>query len=204
MPPEHIALLDWRRQVAVLYAAVRAGGEPAQTAARFRAGRDRLFAEHSQSPLSPEAQRRFGGLDWFPYNPAYRVVAPVEPRPPVVREIAAGDDGEVRLERFGAVRFVLAGEACSLDLFWISGYGGGLFLPFKDATSGSETYGGGRYLLDTIKQADLGSEDGALILDFNYAYNPSCCYDDRWVCPLAPPENVLQVAVPAGERLFVR
>ena len=72
---------------------------------------------------------------------------------------------------------------------------------FADQTSGSETYGGGRYLLDTIKGSDLGGGGAELILDFNFAYNPSCCYDPRWSCPLAPPANRLAVPVKAGERL---
>ena len=72
---------------------------------------------------------------------------------------------------------------------------------FRDATSGDETYGGGRYLLDTVKGSDLGMQDGRLVLDFNFAYNPSCSYDPRWVCPLSPPANRLPVAIEAGERM---
>jgi hypothetical protein len=100
-----------------------------------------------------------------------------------------------------ALQGPLAGS--SLSVFWIAGYGGGLFLPFRDATSGERTYGAGRYLLDTIKGADLGGDlpSGELLLDFNMAYHPSCAYDPRWNCPLAPPENSLSVAVPVGERL---
>jgi len=78
----------------------------------------------------------------------------------------------------------------------------GLFLPFGDTTNGTTTYGGGRYLLDTAKGADLGGDDGGLVLDFNFAYNPSCAYDPRWVCPLAPPGNRLPVGVEAGERVL--
>jgi uncharacterized protein (DUF1684 family) len=75
-----------------------------------------------------------------------------------------------------------------------------LFLPFRDATNGTSTYGGGRYLLDTAKGADLGSVGDALVVDFNYAYHPSCFHSARWTCPLAPPRNTLAVAVEAGER----
>ena len=106
----------------------------------------------------------------------------------------------MRFRRFGIVRFELAGRARELSLYWLDGYGGGVFLPFADATRGGETYGGGRYLLDTVKGADLGEADGRLVLDFNFAYNPSCSYDPRWVCPLSPPENRLDTAVRAGER----
>jgi uncharacterized protein (DUF1684 family) len=90
-----------------------------------------------------------------------------------------------------------------LSLFWLPDYAGGLFLSFRDATNGAETYGGGRYLLDTAKSADLGGDPGAdtLVLDFNFAYQPSCAFDPRWVCPLVPPENHLDLPVRAGERL---
>jgi hypothetical protein len=101
--------------------------------------------------------------------------------------------------RFARVRFELLGEPRSLELYWLEAYGGGVFLPFADTTSGRETYGAGRYLLDTVKGADLGGDDRALVLDFNFAYNPSCSYDDRWACPLAPPANRLDVRVEAGE-----
>ena len=114
--------------------------------------------------------------------------------------MAASGGETVRFRRFGVVRFELAGSPRELALFWLEGYGGGAFLPFADATSGEETYGGGRYLLDTVKGADLGEADGRLVLDFNFAYNPSCSYDPRWVCPLSPPENRLPVEVRAGER----
>jgi hypothetical protein len=112
------------------------------------------------------------------------------------------DDGITHLRRIGRVHITIDGSEVALTVFWILGYGGGLFLPFRDATSGAQTYGGGRYLLDTIKHADLGSSDGCLILDFNYAYNPSCAYDSRWHCPLAPQENWLSVPILAGEMVF--
>jgi uncharacterized protein len=102
--------------------------------------------------------------------------------------------------RFGVARFTLAGAPGALELYWLEGYGGGLFVPFADATSATETYGAGRYVLDTVKGADLGTEDGRLVLDFNLAYNPSCSYDPRWSCPLAPRGNRLEIAVRAGER----
>jgi uncharacterized protein (DUF1684 family) len=91
------------------------------------------------------------------------------------------------------VRF---GDDVSLDLYWLETYGGGVFIPFRDGTSGHETYGAGRYLLDTVKGSDLGGE---LILDFNFAYNPSCAWDDRWACPLTPPANRLPFRVETGE-----
>ncbi len=95
----------------------------------------------------------------------------------------------------------LAGK--TLPVFWMEGYAGGIFLPFHDATSGNDTYSAGRYLLDTVKGADQGGDFGRreLVLDFNLAYHPSCTYDPKWNCPLAPPEARLDLPVPVGERL---
>ena len=88
-------------------------------------------------------------------------------------------------------------------MFWLREYSGGIFVPFRDATNGTETYGGGRYLLDTAKGADLGgdADRGTIVIDFNFAYQPSCAFDPRWSCPLAPPENRLDIAIRAGERI---
>ena len=198
-----MTLLDWRRHVAAMYADVRASvaEDPAGTLVRFRAERDRLFREHPDSPLAPEAREAFRGVPYWPHDPAMRFETAVEPvveAPPPAPVTATSLSGETfRLERIGRVRLPIG----DLDVFWTASYGGGVFLPFRDATSGTETYGAGRYLLDTIKGADLGGSGDRLILDFNYAYHPSCAYDPRWSCPLAPPSNRLEVQVRAGERL---
>jgi uncharacterized protein (DUF1684 family) len=113
-------------------------------------------------------------------------------------------DAPIRFHRFATVSFELDGRPCQLEAYWLDAYGGGLFLPFRDATRGDETYGGGRYLLDTVKGADLGTQDGRLVLDFNFAYNPSCAYDSSWACPLAPRDSRLSVAIRAGERTPMR
>lgn len=196
-------LMDWKRRVLAMYAAVRgAGGDPAACAA-FRGERDELFAGHPASPL-PEGERAgFGGLPYFSHRPDLRVEAELEPDPGGAELVIPTSTGEpTRFTRIGTVRPALGGERVSLAVYWLEGYGGGLFLPFRDAQAGAATYGGGRYLLDTVKGADLGaSADGArLVLDFNYAYNPSCAYDPRWSCPLAPPENRIAYPVEAGER----
>ena len=155
-----------------------------------------MIREHPQSPIRPENRDAFHGLDHWPRDPALRFEAVVEPAEPE-RLIAHSLDGDpYPLDRIGRVRLPV-GE---LEVYWIEVYGGGVFVPFRDATSGSESYGAGRYLLDTIKGADLGGEGDRLILDFNYAYNPSCAYDPRWSCPLAPAANWLQVPIRAGER----
>lgn len=194
-----MTLLGWRREVAAMYAEVRAtlGDDPAAAAARFRTRRDRLFAEHPDTPLSPAGVAGFQGVPYWPYDPAWRLEAVVEPAPPepVIATSLTGQD--FGLERFGRVTLPFG----SLEVYWITGYGGGVFLPFRDATSGTETYGAGRYLLDTIKGADLGGTGDRLVLDFNFAYHPSCAYDPRWSCPLAPRANWLTVPIRAGEHL---
>ena len=197
-------LLDFRRAVSGMYARAREENvDPTSRSGRFRRERYELFRRHPQSPLSREALERFGGPRYFDYDPALRhaltVDHDVEPK---VTEMELQEDGLVRLQRFGKVRFPVDGTEAELSLFWISGYGGGILLPFRDATCGNETYGGGRYVLDTIKHADLGSENGRLVVDFNFAYNPSCAYDARWHCPLAPPENYLKVEIRAGEKSY--
>jgi hypothetical protein len=195
------SLLDWRRQVADLYAELRRlpGAEGWM---HWRATRDRLFRDHPQSPLTPAGQTRHRGIACFPYDPALRFTVGLAPLAGGGKVAAdGGRDGAIAMTPFATTDGLgerLGGE---LTLYWIEGYGGGVFLPFGDATNGRETYGGGRYLLDTVKSADLGADaEGRLILDFNFAYYPSCAYSDEWICPLPPRENRLDVAVRAGER----
>jgi uncharacterized protein (DUF1684 family) len=198
---ETLALADWRLRVAALYLAEPREGEAG--AAAFRRARDLLFRDHPQSALDAGQRARFAGLAWFPYDPAARVAAdrlPVEHGEELAID-TGGEDGTVRYRRVAR----LATPYGDLTLFWMLGYGGGLFLPFRDATAGHETYGAGRYLTDTIKGTHgrgLEVDGGRIVLDFNYAYNPSCAYHARWACPLAPPENHLQTPVRAGELAF--
>jgi uncharacterized protein (DUF1684 family) len=197
---DELALADWRREVFALYARVRASNDPQAAWEMWRRTRDRLFAGHPQSPLDAAGRAAFGGLPYHRYDPAVRVTADVAPTEPTELELATSTGEPYRFRRFGVARFALSGTDLELPLYWLEGYGGGLFLPFADRTSGRTTYGAGRYLLDTVKGADLGTTDGRLVLDFNFAYNPSCAYDPRWVCPLAPPGNRLAVPIRAGER----
>jgi uncharacterized protein (DUF1684 family) len=192
-----LAVIDWRRRVAELYARVRAA-EPHAGWEDWRATRDDLFANHPASPVPDRSA--FAGLPMFDYDPRARVVASVEPAEPAVVELAAGDGATYMFTRFARAAFDLAGEPGELDLHWLHGYAGGVFLSFTDATSGQSTYGGGRYLLDTIKGADLGADASGLIVDFNFAYNPSCSYDPAWSCPLPSGGNRLAFAVAAGEQ----
>jgi len=196
---DELTLLDWKRRIFALYAEVRKSPSPESAWRHWREVRDELFRGHPQSPLSEESRARFVRLAYFEYDPALRVLADVEPADGELRHVGASGGETVLFRRFATAGFDLEGGPQRLAVYWLEAYGGGLFLPFADLTSRAETYGGGRYLLDTVKGADLGEEGGRLVLDFNFAYNPSCAYDPRWVCPLTPPENRLAVAVRGGE-----
>ena len=193
-------LLDWKHTIFDLYSEVRGASDTRAVWAKWRAVRDELFASHPQSPVASTERDRFGGLDYFAYDPHARVLGTVAGARPETYEIATSGSETMTFTRFGVVTFELGGRAFQLELYWLESYGGGLFVPFRDATSGAETYGAGRYLIDSVKGADLGIDDGRLVLDFNFAYNPSCAYDPKWVCPLVPSANRLEVAVRAGEK----
>jgi uncharacterized protein len=199
MSVEFVTLLDWRRRVSDLYSAVRAELPPDAHAAHtlWRSTRDELFRTHPQSPL-PAAQRKtFRGLPYYEYDPRFAKRGKIRALPEERYDVGTSDGGVIPFVRFGAVDL----DVGSLEVFWLDAYSGGVFLPFRDATANKTTYGGGRYLLDTAKSADLGATGDELVLDFNFAYHPSCRYDPKWVCPLAPLSNRLQVAIEAGERM---
>lgn len=201
---DYLELADYRRRVAAMYARVRAAQSDPEAAWReFCATRDELFRDHPQSALIAEHRARFKGLTYYPYDPRLRFMASSAPiENGTILDIHLREDGLIRLRRAWKIHFEIEGQAEQLTVFWMLGYGGGIFLPFADVSNKDTTYGGGRYLLDTIKGADLGQERGNLIIDFNYAYNPSCAYNPRWDCPLAPPENRLPMAIRAGEKRF--
>lgn len=253
-----LEVADWRRNVFALYAAVRAASDPAIGHELWRTGRDRLFSAHSATPLLPEDRGVFVGLPVAAYDPAWRFELEILETEPQHLDIETGTDGVVPFERLGRVEVPDVG---SLDVWRLTSYGGGIFLPVKDAlaarsapveavpgeepaeasgeapdespdeTSGDAsgdageagggrdsdsahgtkesysgllpigTYGGGRYLLDTIKGADLGpgQRPESLVIDFNFAYNPSCAYDPAWACPLPQAGNTVAVEIPVGE-----
>jgi hypothetical protein len=199
--PEVLALLDWRRRVAELYAEVRSTADERAAWTRWREERARLFRGHPESPVPLSQRADYRGPHLYDYDPGWRVLASLETAESRRFELPTSGREPMSLTRFAVARFVSGGVAMSLDAFWLEGYGGGLFVPFADLTSSTETYGAGRYVLDTVKGADLGEQEGLLVLDFNFAYQPSCSYDPRWLCPLAPPSNRLEVPVRAGERL---
>jgi uncharacterized protein (DUF1684 family) len=198
---EYIELLDYRRAVADLYHTVRSS-EPSQTTwGTWRAGRDRLFASHPQSPIEDTSQ--LTSLPFFDYDAVWRLEGLFHPEEPIARDISNSGSDSTLFERIGTVAFEIGGRPHALSVLWLQAYGGGVFIPFRDHTNGDLTYGGGRYLIDTVKGADLGQTTDGLILDFNYAYHPSCVHSPRWSCPLAPPENSLDVAVTAGEQILI-
>lgn len=198
----HLELADWRRQVSELYAAVRAADDPERGHALWRSGRDTLFRAHPCSPLPAGDPLRATGLPYWPYDPGLRFELPLLPTPePAEIALPTGDDGVTQLRRIGRVELPAPLNA-SLDVWWLVQYGGGLFLPVRDATAGQTSYGGGRYLLDTAKGADLGSAAGSLVVDLNFLYHPSCRYDPAWQCPLAPAGNRISAPVRAGERIL--
>jgi uncharacterized protein (DUF1684 family) len=207
MPSPHLHpldLADWRRRVAELYAELRTDERaPAMRLIAFRTARDPLFAAHPASPVPLVERRDFRGVAYFPYRPELALRARLEPDPtsPALNVPRSGNGLGLPFVRIGWVTFTVEGVECRLSVFWLDDYAGGIFIPFRDTTSGQATYGGGRYLWDSAKGADLGTIGGELVLDFNYAYHPSCVYDPIWSCPLAPRENWLAAPVNAGERL---
>ncbi len=192
-------ILDWRRRVFGLYAAVRATDDHAAGHDLWRRTRDDLFASHPASPLLPAQRASFAGLPVPAYDPDWRFEVEVVPAAGSRIELATGTDGAVPFERLGVADLPGVGR---LDVWRLASYGGGLFVPVKDASAGAAggTYGGGRYLVDTVKGADLGTSEGRLVLDLNFAYNPSCAYDPAWACPLAQPGSTVAVPIPVGER----
>jgi uncharacterized protein (DUF1684 family) len=171
---------------------------------QYRADKDAYFRTGQASPVPPDERAAFPGITYFPIDESFiaegLVLLPYSGDEPVRFEIPT-TDGRLRpAERAGVFQFEMAGRSLRLTAYRLAGAdveaGEMLFVPFLDATSGTETYGAGRYL-------DLEPDDGTWTLDFNLAYHPSCVYDPRYSCPLTPPENRLGLRVEAGERLAV-
>ena len=170
--------------------------------AQFRADKDEYFATGRHSPIPVQQRPSFTGLPYYPVDESLvfddRRLEPYTGDEPSDFQIPTSD-GKLRpAHRAGSMAFELDGEPRKLTAYTFDdGDGDALFVPFLDATSGTETYGAGRYL-------DLDpEEDGSYTLDFNLAYHPSCVYDERFSCPLTPAENRLSERIEAGERLPV-
>jgi uncharacterized protein (DUF1684 family) len=197
-----VDLADYRERVARMYLA------PTDLAT-FRHERDELFGTHAQSAIPADERGSFQGLRYFPENPDAIATVPIRPAGGSgdLEIDSGGEDGVLTYRRVG----ILDTPWGELTLFWLHAYGGGLFLPFRDgtgfkATSGPRSYGGGRYLTDTVKgtfgRGVVIETPDRVRVDINYAYNPSCAYDDRWACPLAPPENRIDAEIAAGELVY--
>ena len=174
----------------------------------WRATREALYREHPSSPVPVRGRAAFRASH-FEHDPGLRfevavVTAPIDTDLAwSALELPVSAGGTMSFTRIGHVEIPFADGPRRLGVFWMAGYAGGLFVPFRDATNGTETYAAGRYLVDAAKSADLGGDPvrGTLVLDFNFAYQPSCAFDPKWACPLAPPENHLDLPIRAGERL---
>ena len=169
--------------------------------ASFRALKDGDFraADNEYSPIPPGARATFGGLPYYRVQPSYRVPAAlreVRSNPPVVIQLPNSAHQIEQKVKVGSLAFTLEGREFTLTAFAENaGRIERLWVPFRDLTSGLETYGGGRYL--DLERTGSGTYD----LDFNRAYHPYCVYNPTYECPYPPPENRLEIAVRAGERL---
>ena len=160
----------------------------------FRYEKDRFMQTDPQSPLQAEQKQVFEGLQYFPENPGMRLDVSIEPFPEqniTQMQTSTGDIQEYI--RYGKFNFLVDGQEAELTIYADSN---GYFLPFVDALAGKETYPAGRYL----EPIDLGKRK--FLIDFNYAYNPYCAYNDYWSCPLTPFENRLKAPIRAGEKIF--
>jgi uncharacterized protein len=164
----------------------------------FRRGKDDFFRSAHTSPIPHEQRHQYAGLQYFPPDERYRIdglTLEPEPDPTATTEVVTSDGKTREAWRVGTLDFAVPGGRAKLAGYTFEpGPVSELFIPFRDATSGSETYGAGRYL-------DLEPEDdGTYALDFNLAYNPWCAYAPQYSCPLPPPENWLKFPIPAGEK----
>ena len=200
MTASELDLVDWRRRVSALYAAVRSDRNPEAGHAWWRSGRDELFRTHPQSPLPKDDPMRDTGLPYGPYDPGLRFELTLRPTRPARLALSTDGDHITGLRRLGHVELPAPLNA-TLDVWWLEQYGGGLFMPVRDGSAGFTSYGGGRYLLDSAKGADLGGSGMDLVVDLNFLYHPSCRYDPAWQCPLAPDGNTFKATILAGERL---
>ncbi len=161
---------------------------------QHRQMKDRFFKQDRASPLLPAQREVFDGLSYYPDNPDLRLEVTLEPfaqQETVSLQTSTGDVQDYT--RWGRFTFEVEGQSAALTVY-VAHHGGGYFLPFMDATSGEETYEGGRYLEIEPLQGRRAR------VDFNLAYNPYCAYNPYWSCPIPPPENRLSVPIRAGEK----
>jgi uncharacterized protein len=178
-------------------AVIGVGVKGASELEQFRTEKDEFYGHDRRSPLTPAQQRAFKGLSYFPENGALVIKAKIDRNVPdgvIHMETTRGEEQSFR--RYGLVRFEVDGQPTQVTLYATEAGSHALFLPFRDATSGKQSYGAGRYL-------DLHAHGDEVTVDFNYAYNPNCAYNPDWNCPLPPAENWLKVPILAGEMKFL-
>jgi uncharacterized protein (DUF1684 family) len=166
----------------------------------FRERRNQYYASDPGSPLTEAQRDAFAGLDYFDERPDLVLELPIDTSGDDVGEhieMQTSDGVTKRYVRAGRIRFEVDGQSVTLSVFRDIERGR-YFLPFRDGTSGKETYGAGRYLDPRARP------DGTLVVDFNYAYNPYCAYGDGWSCPIPPLENFVKARIEAGERSFTK
>jgi len=165
----------------------------------FRAKRDQFFKEDPHSPLKEADRKKFKGLIYYPVDLKYAMTGTIEKYPtggkPLYTSLPTNIGREKKYVKYGRFKFKLEGKEYVLQIYRPLG-GGELFLPFKDKTSGTETYSEGRYLYIEPMPG------GKVLIDFNRAYNPFCQYNEKYTCPFAPQENWLEIPIPAGEKRF--
>lgn len=166
-----------------------------------RKGKDQFFKLHPQSPLTFDERQKFKGLDYYSPDPDFMFELELyEHEKKKLMKIEDTQGNERDFLRWGEFRFKIGGKEYKLQAYKSDPDEERLFIPFRDETSGKETYGGGRYLdLDNEHHYTL---QGKWTLDFNMAYNPWCAYSQDYACPFVPPENWLNVSVRAGEKIY--
>ena len=191
-----LSLINWRFEIAALYQRVSSSESLKDIWPNFIAERKRLYKTHKQSPLQESKSIAF-----FNYNPSFCFEVSLRSLSQVnCQTVDGGRDGLINLHAVARTSGLSPYLGAELTIYQFAHYGGGLFLPFRDNTNGTLSYGGGRYLIDTAKSAWLGFKSDRLRLDFNFSYFPSCAHDNRYICPLSPPENTLPIAIEAGEK----
>jgi len=199
--PSVYQLADWRLQMQNLYAVLRGFENPQEAWQLWNARRSELFETHPCTPLDEKARRAFTGIKLFDYDPKLRFEVEITDEKGQLEYQNIGQDGCANYQQIGKTVGLADALGKELSVYWLLGYGGGLFVPFRDATNGKQTGNCGRYLIDAIKGSDLGlSPCGKLILDFNFSYHPSCAWNEKYVCPLSPAGNRFEGAVLAGEQ----
>ena len=184
-----------------------------ETLKAFRLKRDQFFKEDPHSPLKEVDRKKFKGLLYYPINLQYAMIGSIERYPtepkPIYVNLPTNKEREKKYVKYGRFRFKWEGKECILQIYRPLG-SGELFLPFKDGTSGTETYSDGRYLYiepmpggsESLPDRQAGTRTKKVLIDFNRAYNPFCAYSEKYTCPLAPKENWLEIPIQAGEKRF--